>query len=211
MELPVVWITPAGLKIKQKYAKKQSTRVRSGLFKGADHTIVIPTGQIDKVSQQSAFMPNLIHSMDGSTITLLSKRLKTLGIKNIYTIHDCFATTADNVSIINELVREAFCEIYSDERFLLKLHQFFIQYIYGNFKIVYEDIEYSKKSKGRESKKILKDTIYFEDQWISQKDALTKTFKVLSPSGWVEIPKLPKTGDFKDLTENIKKAIYLIN
>jgi hypothetical protein len=210
LELPVVWITPGGLIIKQKYAKKKSDRVRSGLFKGADYTIVIPTGKIDKVSQQNAFMPNLIHSMDGSTITLLAKRLKTLGIKNIYTIHDCFATTADNVSIINELVREAFCEIYSDERFLLKLHQFFIQYIHGNFKIVYEDIEY-KKSKGEKSKKILKDTLYVADEWISQEDALTKTFKVLSPSGWVEIPKLPKTGNLTDLKNNIQKAIYMIN
>lgn len=173
LDLPVIWITPAGLKIKQKYALKKSTRIRSGLYKGADYTIVIPTNKIDKLSQKSAFMPNLIHSMDGSTITLLIKNLRSLGLFNIYTIHDCFATTADNISIINELVREAFCEIYSDENFLINLHTFFLEYISGNYKIV-------------------------------------KNY-IITSTGPIEIPKLPKTGDFNDLKENIKKAIYLIN
>ena len=192
LELPIVWITPAGLKIKQKYAKKQSSRIRSGSFKGASYNIVIPTDEIDKISQQGAFMPNLIHSMDGSTITLLVKKLRALGINNLYTIHDCFATTANNITIINELVRESFCEIYANEQFLFDLHRFFIEYISGNFNILYNNELLGKDN-------------------ISLDNAIEGGFYVYYSGKKFPIPKLPKTGNFTNLKNNIEKAIYLIN
>ena len=117
-------------------------------------------------------MPNLIHSLDGSTITLLIQDLKILNI-HLYTIHDCFATTANYISILNTLVRLALCEIYSDEKFLVHLHEFFIDYIEGNYNVIDN--------------------------------------KIVGPNGLVEIPTLPKTGDFKNFNDNIKKAIYMIS
>ncbi len=194
--LPVVWITPAGLEIKQKYGKRKSTRVRSGSFKGASYTIVIPSDKIDKVSQESAFMPNLIHSMDASTITLLIEKLKFFGVYNLYTVHDCFATTINNITLVNELVRESFCEIYANDEFLINLHKFFLEYIRGNFP----------------------NSLIYNDKFIDDNDLIT-TEMVLNGKfminnnyqNFIEIPNLPKTGEFKNFKDNIKKAIYLIN
>jgi DNA-dependent RNA polymerase len=54
-------------------------------------------------------MPNLIHSLDASNIHLLT--LKLTG-QPLYTVHDCFATTANNMSQLNKLIKEAFIQIY---------------------------------------------------------------------------------------------------
>lgn len=46
-------------------------------------------------------MPNLIHSLDASNIQLLCKFLNENEIKiPLYTVHDCFASTANNMSIL---------------------------------------------------------------------------------------------------------------
>jgi DNA-directed RNA polymerase len=193
LNLPIVWITPAGLEIKQRYVRRNSTRIRSSSFKGASYYIVIPTDKINKVSQESAFMPNLIHSMDASTITLLVKKLRFLGIYNLYTIHDCFATTANNISLVNELVRDSFCEIYANDDFLINLHKFFIEYIKGNFKVLYN---YN----------------YINEDSVISKEMITKgKLHIIYKGNTIEIPNLPKIGEFKNLKESIKKAIYLIN
>jgi DNA-directed RNA polymerase len=48
-------------------------------------------------------MPNLIHSLYASVIALLINYIKINNNSiNIYTIHDCFAISVDNVDNINE-------------------------------------------------------------------------------------------------------------
>lgn len=51
----------------------------------------------DKHKQMRALMPNLIHSLDATSMFLIYEEFtKNYGdIVNLYTIHDCFATTAD--------------------------------------------------------------------------------------------------------------------
>jgi len=54
-------------------------------------------------------MPNLIHSLDASNIHLLCEKLKDIPL---YTIHDCFASTPNNMEVIEKMVKFAFIEIY---------------------------------------------------------------------------------------------------
>ena len=60
-------------------------------------------------------MPNLIHSLDASNIHLLTLKLDNTPL---YTIHDCFATTPNNMSFkhMEELIKLSFIEIYFKDR-----------------------------------------------------------------------------------------------
>jgi DNA-directed RNA polymerase len=65
-------------------------------------------------------MPNLLHSLDASNIHLLCNNLSG---QPLYTIHDCFATTANNMVVIEQEVKKTFIEIYfSSGNYLVKMH-----------------------------------------------------------------------------------------
>lgn len=87
-------------------------------------TISLPNkDKLDKRAIKRAFMPNFIHSMDAANIHILIDKL----IKNninipIFTIHDCFATTPNNMELLNLYVKEAFINLYFDEDYLKKMH-----------------------------------------------------------------------------------------
>lgn len=44
-----------------------------------------------------AIRPNLIHSLDATTIAILYNNLDNI---DLYTVHDCFAVTAKQVSLL---------------------------------------------------------------------------------------------------------------
>jgi DNA-directed RNA polymerase len=65
-------------------------------------------------------MPNLVHSLDASNIHLLCNSLNN---EPLYTIHDCFATTANNMGNLEDKVKSAFINIYfTSGNYLEKLH-----------------------------------------------------------------------------------------
>ena len=74
-------------------------------------TIKLPLNKLDNKSIISGFMPNLIHSLDASNIHLLIPKLTD---QPLYTVHDCFATTANNMSKLDNLIliKETFIQIY---------------------------------------------------------------------------------------------------
>ena len=87
-------------------------------------------------------MPNLVHSLDASNIHLM---VESLNKQPIYTIHDCFATTANNMEEIERLVKEAFIEIYfSDVNYLEKMHKNILDQVksYNEIKVDVEGKEY---------------------------------------------------------------------
>lgn len=72
-------------------------------------------------------MPNLVHSLDASNIHLLCENLTN---QPLYTIHDCFATTANNMEFIENNVKNAFIKIYfSNGNYLEKMHNHIIDQI----------------------------------------------------------------------------------
>lgn len=99
------------------------------------------TGKVNVIKRKRAFLANLVHSLDARNIHLLVKLMNKNKVNiPIYTIHDCFATRANNMySVLEPLVKEAFIEIYfSDQGFLSKIHENIINELKKNFTI--EDI-----------------------------------------------------------------------
>lgn len=112
--------------------KFEKTVTSSKIIKGSRPvTISLPTDKFNKIRIKRSFMPNLIHSLDAANIHLLIKRIiDKENIKSIYTIHDCFATTPNNMRKLEKLIKLCFIKIYfTEENYLEKMHNFFVEQI----------------------------------------------------------------------------------
>jgi len=75
-------------------------------------------------------MPNLIPLLDASNIHLIILKLTNIPL---YIIHDCFATTVNNMELLDLLVKSTFIEIYFGDINLLKnMHPQLIKQITDN-------------------------------------------------------------------------------
>ena len=80
--------------------------------------------------QKLGIVPNLIHSMDASNISLLVNNLERIEENiPILTIHDCFATNANFSGLLDFQVKSAFLFIYKDQKFIENYHTEIISYL----------------------------------------------------------------------------------
>lgn len=117
-EKPIIWTTPAGFHVKQKYVKskvkdirtlwgKERIRVKLGL--------AIDTDDIDKRRQANGIAPNFVHSMDASHLMLTVDKCLKAGIRSFAMIHDSYGTHAADTDTLAKLLREAFIEQYQTD------------------------------------------------------------------------------------------------
>lgn len=66
-------------------------------------------------------MPNLIHSLDASSIAILYSYLSKNKITDIYTVHDCFAVTANNVETLISDLKSVYLYIYTGSEYITNL------------------------------------------------------------------------------------------
>lgn len=72
---------------------------------------IVDNVKIDRKKQRNALMPNLIHSLDATSLTLLfdifyrKVRYNNNNNVNFYSVHDCFGVTAPNVRVLIEQLR----------------------------------------------------------------------------------------------------------
>jgi len=114
--LPVAWTSPLGLPIFMSSYKKESKRVKT---KMGDSIIKLSvssdTDEIDRRKTQQSICPNLIHQLDSSVLSLSVVKGAELGIDNFSLIHDSFGVLAPDSDKMALALREAFCEIYSQD------------------------------------------------------------------------------------------------
>ena len=92
-------------------------------------------------------MPNLIHSLDASNIYIFCRNInKKMGVNKLplYIIHDCFASSANNLKIMENIVKSSFIEIYfGGNSYIEKMHSKLIEQIRSYTNILKsEDGEY---------------------------------------------------------------------
>jgi DNA-directed RNA polymerase len=87
-------------------------------------------------------MPNLVHSLDATSLALLYnsfyKETEKDNVVNFYSIHDCFAVTANNVELLINLLKSVYIDLYSGNTYLQKFDDDLISYIrsvYGEEKL----------------------------------------------------------------------------
>ena len=106
LTLPLTWLTPAGLKITQRYHSSPEKTVRLSIsFANKRKTLVSPPAgekewdtpapeRLNKGKQKGAIIPNVIHSLDASHLMQVVPPEKVFenNLNMVLTVHDCFGT-----------------------------------------------------------------------------------------------------------------------
>ncbi|KAK1142727.1 DNA-directed RNA polymerase [Aspergillus melleus] len=109
----VIWTTPLGLPVVQPYRVRKARRIKTSL---QDLSIVdMHSGStVSKRKQLQAFPPNFIHSLDATHMIMSATACYRSGL-TFSAVHDSFWTHACDVDHMNEILREAFVRMHSDD------------------------------------------------------------------------------------------------
>lgn len=121
--IPIVWYLPSGLLVKQGYLEEEQVRIKPFYYDKSTYVlnIIHRENKYNVNKQIIAFMPNLVHSLDAASLALFLDKFFKNGLKNVYTVHDCFGVTVNNVSYLLEFLKITYIKIYSNETYLEKL------------------------------------------------------------------------------------------
>ena len=104
------WITPLGLPVIQPYRRHKKHVVKTLL-----QTVTLSSDNdalpVAVNKQRTAFPPNFVHSLDASHMLMTSIRMRDLGL-DFASVHDSYWTHAADIPVMNEVLRDAFVELY---------------------------------------------------------------------------------------------------
>ena len=152
LNLPIIWRLPSGLEVSQQYLVKNVRQIRPYTYLKTSITISV-TDKLKtlKSKQILALMPNLVHSLDSTSLSLLYnafyKEVSKDNVVNFYSVHDCFGVTANSVGLLINLLKTVYISIYSGKTYLEQ----FDKDILDNIKAAYgeDKCEYIETPKGR--------------------------------------------------------------
>jgi uncharacterized protein YihD (DUF1040 family) len=112
-EEAILWNTPLGLEVQQVEFKSKKVKVSIG--EGRKVEFKVYTNDLDMRSHSKGVSPNYIHSLDASHLMMTVNALAQRGINDIVTVHDSFATHANDVTTLSRTLREAFVALHKKE------------------------------------------------------------------------------------------------
>ena len=116
--IPIHWVTPVGFPVFQYYPEMKSKRVRSHLMGEVfAPQIKEETKETDKLRSRNAVAANYVHSLDSACMVKTVNIAKAKGIDSFCNVHDSFATHACDIDKLNQSIREAFVDTFSQDLF----------------------------------------------------------------------------------------------
>ncbi|MET3601148.1 DNA-directed RNA polymerase [Martelella mangrovi] len=112
--LPVIWETPDGFLVQQMYRNTKARRIVTKLDGFTTKLTLredLPT--LDKKRQASGIAPNWVHSMDATAMRMFVNLAKERGLDRFALVHDSYGTTAADVGVMADCLREAFISLYT--------------------------------------------------------------------------------------------------
>lgn len=122
--LPVWWVNPAGFPVYfvsytrnmgQVTTAVNGERVRLAVYED--------TRNVNKRKQMSGIAPNFVHSLDSSHLVVTVHKCLEHGMDAFAMVHDDYGVHAGNVDTLHKYIREAFVELYTDQRYLQELNE----------------------------------------------------------------------------------------
>jgi len=113
-EVPIAWISPAGVVCRQPYRKQQVTEIRTLVQKiTITNEEEYDRAPISAAKQRLGFPPNFVHSLDASHMIMTAKACEEAGL-TFAAVHDSYWTHACDVDTMNRIIREQFYKMYSE-------------------------------------------------------------------------------------------------
>ncbi|RDW74493.1 DNA-directed RNA polymerase [Aspergillus mulundensis] len=109
----VVWTTPLGLPVVQPYRNRDARRVQTS-FQSLSVVEQNSRFCVSKRKQLQAFPPNFIHSLDATHMILSARACHEAGL-TFSAVHDSFWTHPSDVDTMNQILRETFVQMHSDD------------------------------------------------------------------------------------------------
>jgi len=125
INLPIIWYKDDGLVVIQGYLEEKSCSIRPYLYSNTKLNIrVLNKDKFNSNKQIRSLMPNLIHSLDSVSLSLLYDKFYNVykPVVQFYSIHDCFSTTIDKVDTLKTLLASVYMDIYSKDSYLDKFN-----------------------------------------------------------------------------------------
>ena len=116
----VEWKTPLGFLVSQVEFKTKSKNESFKIEindKKSDYkkvNYVVETDNIDKNEHKKGIAPNFVHSLDATHLFMIIDELKKRGITHLRPIHDSFGVYADDVDVLEEVIKDTFIKLYSN-------------------------------------------------------------------------------------------------
>lgn len=136
LDIPVIWTVPAGLEVKQKYLKSEAIELKPFKYSRTGFKLNKPNKEIINLfKQKRSLMPNLVHSLDASSLSLLVDNLlkgsltEKEGNLNFYAIHDCFATNYNKFEDLVSCLKAVYIRTYTNDSYLKTFDQGIKNYI----------------------------------------------------------------------------------
>lgn len=109
------WTTPSGFVVRQRLMKPEVKVIDLQLLGRCQLAVADgETDQVDKSRHKAATAPNLIHSLDASLLHLAFQKFT----KPFTVIHDSVLCRATDMAILNQLVRDAYAELFAKRDYL---------------------------------------------------------------------------------------------
>lgn len=135
LKIGVPWVLPSGAIVSQAYLAYKTADIEPFAFTSTRYNFRTVLKDFNNTKQLSATMPNLIHSLDASSIALVYDRFsqRNSDQNNLFTVHDCFGVTCDNVELLIDTLKAAYIFIYSDKVYLVELDSYVKDTLRKNF------------------------------------------------------------------------------
>lgn len=98
---------------------------------------VTDKNKFDQNKQIRSLMPNLIHSLDATSLSLLyAEFISHFSHEKMHTqffsIHDCFGTTCEKVFVLKTILPSVYTNLYSSDPYLQKFYKNILDNIESN-------------------------------------------------------------------------------
>lgn len=109
----VIWTTPLKMPVVQPYRVVPPTKMQTNF---QTLNLILPTlsSPTHRRKQLQAFPPNFIHSLDATHMMLTALKSDEVGI-TFASVHDSFWTHPADVDTMNEIIRDAFIRMHSED------------------------------------------------------------------------------------------------
>jgi DNA-directed RNA polymerase len=112
--LPLKWVSPTGLPVSNLYCEPNVRRVEMPL-RGTTVAYRVADGYGPKILKRKAAdaaPANLVHSMDAAHLIRSANAGVAAGITNVVSVHDCYGTTAPQVTRFQQIIRREMTLMY---------------------------------------------------------------------------------------------------